>query len=106
MFSARNLDAVKKLFGEVVLIAELRGKVVLDSCNPIPARDGDMAMPARAKGTGVVSAECLPGVRLVRAFNSVGFNALRGEAHRAGEKIAIPLAADDAGALAAAVRLV
>lgn len=139
MFSARHLDEVKKLagqlgplaragtpreaaaFGEVVLIAvpysalpqigqdlaaELRGKIVLDSCNPIPARDGEMAVPARAKGTGVASAEFLPGVRLVRAFNSVGFNALRSEAHRAGEKIAIPLAGDDAGALAVASRLV
>ena len=67
---------------------------------------GEMAVPARAKGTGVASVEFLPGVRLVRAFNSVGFSALRSEAHRAGEKIAIPLAADDAGALAVASRLV
>lgn len=109
------------VFGEAVLIsvpysalpqigqdlaAELRGKIVLDTCNPIPSRDGEMAMPARAKGTGVASAEFLPGVRLVRAFNSVGFSALRSEAHRAGEKIGIPLAADDSGALAVASRLV
>ncbi len=88
------------------LAAELRGKIVLDSCHPIPARDGEMAVLARAKGTGVASVEFLPGVRLTRAFNSVGFNALRGGAHRAGEKIAIPLAGDDAGALAMAARLV
>src|SRR3990170_58799 len=109
------------VFGEAVLIsvpysalpqigqdlaAELRGKIVLDTCNPIPSRDGEMAVPARAKGTGVASAEFLPGVRLVRAFNSVGFGALRSEAHRAGEKIGIPLAGDDAGALAVASRLV
>lgn len=109
------------VFGEVVLIsvpysalpqigqdlaAELRGKIVLDTCNPIPSRDGEMAVPARAKGTGVASAEFLPGVRLVRAFNSVGFGSLRSEAHRAGEKVAIPLAADDAGALRVAARLV
>ena len=108
-------------FGEVVLIsvpysalpqigqdlaAELRGKIVLDTCNPIPGRDGEMAAAARAKGTGVASAEFLPGVRLVRAFNSVGFNSLRSGAHRAGEKIGIPLAGDDAGALAVAARLV
>lgn len=108
-------------FGEVVLIsvpysalpqigrdlaAELRGKIVLDTCNPIPGRDGEMAVAARAKGTGVASPELLPGVRLVRAFNSVGFNSLRSGAHRAGEKIAIPLAGDDAGALAVAARLV
>ena len=108
-------------FGEVVLIsvpyaalpqigqdlaAELKGKIVLDTCNPVPARDGDMALAARAKGTGVASPEFLPGVRLVRAFNSVGFSAVRSEAHRAGEKVGIPLAGDDAGALAVAARLV
>ncbi|HET7874065.1 MAG TPA: NADPH-dependent F420 reductase, partial [Methylomirabilota bacterium] len=109
------------VFGEVVLIsvpyaalpqigqdlaAELKGKIVLDTCNPITSRDGDMAVAARAKGTGVASAEFLPGVRLVRAFNSVGFTALRSEAHRAGEKIGIPLAGDDAEALRVAARLV
>jgi 8-hydroxy-5-deazaflavin:NADPH oxidoreductase len=108
-------------FGEAVLIsvpyaalpqvgrdnaAELKGKVVLDTCNPIPGRDGDMAIEARAKGTGVASAELLPGARLVRAFNCVGYNAMRSEAHRAGEKLAIPLAADDPGALKVAIGLV
>lgn len=44
--------------------------------------------------------------RLVRAFNSVGYSSLRSEAHRAGERIAIPLAADDKGALEVAMRLV
>ena len=109
------------LFGEVMLIsvpysalpqigrdyaAELKGKAVLDTCNPIQSRDGDMAVEARAKGTGVASVELLPGVRLVRAFNSVGYNSLRSEAHRAGERLAIPLAADDEAALNIAIRLV
>lgn len=84
----------------------LRGKVVLDTCNPIPGRDGDMAKDALAKGTGAVSPVLLPGTRLVRAFNCVGVGTLRSEAHRAGEKVGIPLAADDAGALAVAERLV
>jgi predicted dinucleotide-binding enzyme len=108
-------------FGEVVLIsvpyaalpqigrdnaAELKGKVVLDTSNPIQGRDGDMAVDARNKGTGVASAELLPGVRLVRAFNCVGYTSMRSEAHRAGEKLAIPLAADDDAALKIAMRLV
>jgi predicted dinucleotide-binding enzyme len=108
-------------FGEAVLIsvpyaalpqigkdnaAELKGKVVLDTSNPIQNRDGEMAVAAREKGTGVASAELLPGVRLVRAFNCVGWNAMRTEAHRAGEKLAIPLAADDQGALKVAIGLV
>lgn len=84
----------------------MRGKIVLDSCNPVPGRDGDMAIEARAKGTGIASRELLPGARLVRAFNSVGYGRLQAEAHRAGERIAIPLAGDDAEALRAAERLV
>ena len=108
-------------FGEVVLVsvpysalpqigrdyaAELKGKAVLDTCNPIQGRDGDMAVEARAKGTGVASPQFLPGVRLVRAFNCVGYNSMRSEAHRAGERLAIPLAADDEAALKVATRLV
>ena len=108
-------------FGEVMLIsvpyaalpqigrdltAELKGKVVLDTCNPIQGRDGEMAVEARAKGTGVASVEFLPGVRLVRAFNCVGYTSMRSEAHRAGERLAIPLAADDEAALKIAIGLV
>jgi len=109
------------VFGEVVLISipyhavpqigrdlarELAGKVVLETGNPYPARDGDMALKARTRGTGLSSAEFLPGVRLVRAFNSVGYTALRSEAHRPGDRVAIPLAGDDRQALAIAARLV
>jgi hypothetical protein len=108
-------------FGEVVLIsipyhavpqvgrdfaAELVGKVVLETGNPYPSRDGEMAVEARNKGMGIASAEYLPGVRLVRAFNTIPHTALRSEAHRAGDRVAIPLAGDDPEALAVASRLV
>ena len=108
-------------FGEIILIsvpygalpqvgrdyaAELRGKVVLETGNPFPSRDGDMAIPARAKGAGVASAQFLPGVRLVRAFNSIPYYDLRGEAHRDGERVAVPLASDDKAALKVAASLV
>jgi hypothetical protein len=108
-------------FGDVVLISvpysavpqvardiadSIKGKVILDTSNPIPSRDGDMANAVRAKGTGLASAEYFSGARLVRAFNSVGFNSLRSEAHRAGDKVAIPLAGDDPAALKVAERLV
>ena len=108
-------------FGEVILLsvpygalpqvgrdyaAQMKGKVVLDTGNPFPQRDGPMAEAARAKGTAIASAEYLPGVRLVRAFNSIPHASLRSEAHRSGERIAVPLAADDDGALKVAVRLV
>jgi 8-hydroxy-5-deazaflavin:NADPH oxidoreductase len=108
-------------FGDVVLISiqygalpevgrelrsQLTGKIVLDTCNPYPERDGPMALEARRKGTGVASSEYLPGARLVRAFNAIDYQDLHREAHRAGQPIAIPLAADDAEALTVAARLV
>src|SRR5262249_33684120 len=86
--------------------ASIKGKVVMDTSNPIQARDGDMAIAAREKGTGVASAELLPGARLVRAFNSVGYGKLQSENHRAGDRVAIPLAGDDGGALDVAKKLV
>ncbi|HEY3729956.1 MAG TPA: NAD(P)-binding domain-containing protein [Steroidobacteraceae bacterium] len=85
---------------------ELAGKIVLDTGNPYPERDGDMAIEARRAGTGVASAQFLPGVRLVRAFNAINYKSLASEAHRAGDPIAIPLAGDDAQALAVASQLV
>jgi len=109
------------LFGNVVLISvpyaalpqigrdlrtELSGKIVLETGNPYPQRDGDMAVEARRKGTGVSSPEFLPGVRLVRAFNAINSGDLASEAHRNGERIAIPLAGDDSQALEMAQRLV
>jgi len=86
--------------------AQLKGKVVLDTCNPNPKRDGDMTKDALEKGTGVMDPIYLPGTRLVRAFNAISFTALASEAHRAGEPVGIELAADDARALAIAKQLV
>ncbi len=88
------------------LAAEIKGKIVLDASNPIPGRDGDMAKEALAKGTGIASPQFLPGARIVRAYNEVGYTRMRDDAHRAGERLGIPLAGDDAQALQTAVRLV
>jgi 8-hydroxy-5-deazaflavin:NADPH oxidoreductase len=88
------------------LAPELKGKIVLDTGNPYPNRDGPMAEEARREGTGVASAKYLPGVRLVRAFNAIKWTDLASAAHRPGEPAAIPLAGSDRGALAVAARLV
>ncbi len=88
------------------LSKELAGKIVLDTCNPYPERDGEMAVEARRKGTGVADPEYLPGARLVRAFNEIIYRNLRSEAHRKGERIGIPLAGDDQEALQVASQLV
>jgi len=88
------------------LAAELAGKIVIDTGNPYPERDGDMALEARRKGTGVASAEFLPGVKLVRAFNAINYRSLESEAHRAGELVAIPIAGDDSHAIAVTSQLI
>jgi predicted dinucleotide-binding enzyme len=89
------------------LADSLKGKVVLDASNPIPARDGEIAATAKARGgSGIASAEYLAGARVVRAFNCVGYTAMKSEAHRAGEKLGIPIAGDDAEAVKMATRLV
>lgn len=108
-------------FGDVVVISvpygalpqvgkdnadKLKGKIVLDTCNPYLSRDGEMAREALEKGTGLIDPTYLPGTRLVRAFNQVSAAALASEAHRAGEKIGVPLASDDKQALDLARQLV
>ena len=84
----------------------IKGKVVLDACNPIIARDGEIATRAREKGAGLASAELLPGARIVRAFNAIGYSRLPELAQRAGERTGMPIAGDDASALAVASGLV
>ena len=88
------------------LAASIKGKVVLDACNPFPARDGEIATWAREKGAGLASAELLPGARLVRAFNAVGYSRLPEIAKRKGERVGMPMAGDDPKAIAVASRLV
>lgn len=108
-------------FGEVVMLGvpysampqigqdyarDLAGKIVLDAGNPSARRDGPMAEAALTQGAGLATAGFLPGARVVRAFNSINFKVISNEAHRTGERVAIPLAGDDAEALAVASRLV
>jgi predicted dinucleotide-binding enzyme len=83
----------------------LKGKVVIDASNPFPARDGDIANEAITKGAGVVSAQLLPGARIVRAFNAIGA-ARMGEAHTDPGKIGMPMAGDDKQAIEIAARLI
>jgi len=107
-------------FGDVVMVSvpyralpeigkdlarELKGKVVIDTCNPFVGRDGDIATWAREKGAGLASAELLPGARLVRAFNAIGA-ARMGAAHENPGKVGMPIAGDDAQAVAIASRLI
>ena len=95
------LPAVQKEIG-----AQLKGKVVIDPNNPVPSRDGELGAQAREKGAGVSTAALLPGARVVRAFNSWGYGLMAREANRPAPRMAIPVAADDAGALKLGMQLV
>jgi 8-hydroxy-5-deazaflavin:NADPH oxidoreductase len=81
--------------------------VVLDAGNATARRDGDdITNETKEEGIGIVSAKYLPGARIVRAFNSMGYKFFASEANRSGERMAIPLAGDDKEALATASKIV
>jgi len=108
-------------FGDVIFIAvpygaypqigkdygsQLAGKVVLDAGNAVAARDGEISAEAKEEGIGVTSAKYLPGAKIVRAFNSMGYKFFASESNRTGDRMAIPLASDDKDALNVASTLV
>jgi len=109
------------VFGEAVLIAvpygaypqigkdyakELAGKIVLDAGNAVLSRDGEISKEARELGIGATSTKYLPKARIVRAFNTLNYRTLAKNAKRPGERMAIPIAADDKDALVLASQLV
>src|SRR5205823_6162905 len=87
-------------FGDVVLlvvpytaVAEIgkeHGKalatkaLVIDVSNPIPRRDGEDFVKSinEQGGAGLATAKALPGARIVRGFNAIGYAKLPELAHR------------------------
>lgn len=86
--------------------ASLKGKVLLDACNAVASRDGNVADEVEQEGIGVVSQKYLAGARLVRAFNTMSYTIFAREANRAPPRLAIPIAGDDAEAVNVAASLV
>jgi 8-hydroxy-5-deazaflavin:NADPH oxidoreductase len=84
----------------------LRGKLVFEPTNPSASRDGAIATAALAKGSGNAIAELLPGVRIVRGFNTFSHTSMGKEANRPGEKVGVPMAATDPATMAIGARLV
>jgi len=84
----------------------LKGKIVLDCGNAVSARDGAIADVAEREGIGLTSQKLLPGARLVRAFNTIGYTIIASEAGRPDPKLPIPIAGDDAEAVKVAAGLV
>jgi predicted dinucleotide-binding enzyme len=110
------------VFGEVVMITIpllavpavatdlaplLAGKIVIDTGNAYPQRDGDIAAEAtsHAAGTAGWAAEMFPDARWVKAFNTVYFKVLLSEARRDGDRLGIPIASDDREAANVVARL-
>ena len=107
-------------FGEVIVVSVpygalpdvgkdladlIKGKIVIDTCNPFPSRDGEIADWAREKGAGLASAELLPGALLVRAFNAIGAASM-GSAYQEPGVVGMPIAGDDAEAIVVASGLI
>jgi predicted dinucleotide-binding enzyme len=89
------------------LAAPLSGKVVLDTGNAYERRDGALAREATAhpQGSAGWAASMFPASRWVKAFNTVYFKTLETEAHRAGDRVGIPIAGDNRQALDTAAAL-
>jgi predicted dinucleotide-binding enzyme len=84
----------------------IKGKIVLDACNAVAARDGTIAEEVEHNGIGTTSEKYLPGTRLVRAFNTLSYAIFAREANRPDPKLAIPIAGDDPQAVQVAAALV
>ena len=82
--------------------------LVLDVSNPIPRRDGEEYVKKvnDAGGAGLMTAKLLPGAHIVRAFNAIGSTQLAGLANRPGNPVGVPIAGDDANAIAVAEKLI
>jgi 8-hydroxy-5-deazaflavin:NADPH oxidoreductase len=108
-------------FGDVLFIAvpygaipqigkdyatKMKGKVMLDACNAVSTRDGAIAEEVEQNGIGVTTQKFFPGVRIVRAFNTMSYMVFAREANRPDPKLAIPIAGDDPQAVQIAASLV
>ncbi len=87
-------------FGQIgaLPVAALDGKIVIDTCNHYPDRDGRMeALESGVTTTSLLLAAALPGARVVKAFNAILAKDLEtaGTATGTPDRRALPLAADD-----------
>src|SRR5436190_2179547 len=95
------LPQIGKDFGK-----SLAGKIVLDANNAVAGRDGAIAEEAERDGIGATSQKYLPGIRLVRAFNTLNYMIFAREANRPAPRLAVPIAGDDPEAVQVAAGLV
>ena len=97
------MEQIGKDYGAVLA----KKVLVLDVSNPIARRDGEELVKSveQQGGAGLATAKLLPGARIVRGFNAIGYMKLSEDAHRQGELVGVPIAGDDQDALAIASKL-
>lgn len=101
--SLKNIPALAEAIAPIVA-----DKVVIDTNNPHPDRDGEVAQHARHDGQGSAQwfAGLFPGARVVKAFNTVYYRTLLERTNPEHPTVGIPLASDDHEAMAAVADLV
>jgi predicted dinucleotide-binding enzyme len=107
-------------FGDIVVVAiplaayravpfaPLVRKVVIDTDNYYPQRDGEIAaLDRRETTTSELLARHLPASHVIKAFNAITMNDLERDGRPAGspDRRALPVAGDDANGKAIAIRL-
>ncbi len=87
---------------------ELSGKLVVDTGNYYPGRDGEIAEIEAGTASSRWVAGHLPGATVVKAFNTIGAGHLLELGRDAGDpaRIALPVAGDDEAAKARVLELV
>jgi predicted dinucleotide-binding enzyme len=81
-----------------VPVAELAGKVVIDTTNYYPARDGNIAeLDDGSTTSSELLARHFPGAKVVKAFNTILFSDLASQGQPSGTpgRRALPIAGDD-----------
>lgn len=79
----------------------LKDKTIIETTNPYPGRDGEVAKKAREseKPASVFVADHFPEANVVKAFNTIYYEKLKNQAKRPGDRRAIPYAGDDKDSL-------
>jgi predicted dinucleotide-binding enzyme len=88
---------------------ETTGKIVIDTNNYYPNRDGQFAeLDSDQTTSSELLQTHLPGARVVKAFNGINWERLRDRGQRAGspDRLGIPISGDDPDAKATVARLI
>lgn len=75
----------------------LEGKIIIETTNPYPGRDGEIATKAResSKAASTFVADHFPKAHVVKAFNTIYYEHLKNQTNRSDNVRTIPYAGDD-----------